>query len=146
MAIADRIVVMNAGRIEDEGPPARVYRCPRTLFAAAFMGETNRIPARAAGAGIETPFGQIALDPPGSGALTLCLRPEALRIGAGAVPLGEAEVLDAAFFGTHCRARLRPRAAPDLVLVAHLPPADPPRPGAILALGADPADMAVFPA
>ena len=42
MAIADRIVVMNAGRIEDVGPPARIYRHPASLFAAEFMGEMNR--------------------------------------------------------------------------------------------------------
>ncbi len=47
MAIADRIVVMNAGRIEDQGPPARIYRQPATLFAADFMGEMNHIPGHA---------------------------------------------------------------------------------------------------
>ena len=41
MSIADRIVVMNKGRIEDIGPPARVYLRPATLFAATFMGESN---------------------------------------------------------------------------------------------------------
>ncbi len=55
MAIADRIVVMNAGRIEDQGPPARIYRAPATLFAADFMGEMNHIPARATAAGCRDP-------------------------------------------------------------------------------------------
>ena len=41
MAIADRIVVMNAGRIEDLGTPAQVYLQPRSRFSAAFMGEVN---------------------------------------------------------------------------------------------------------
>ena len=41
MSIADRIVVMNKGRIEDMGPPSRIYLRPATLFAATFMGESN---------------------------------------------------------------------------------------------------------
>ena len=54
MAIADRIVVMNAGRIEDDGPPARIYRHPATLFAADFMGETNKLAATATASGLKT--------------------------------------------------------------------------------------------
>jgi spermidine/putrescine transport system ATP-binding protein len=153
MAIADRIVVMDAGRIEDEGPPARVYRRPATLFAAAFMGETNRVPARAEGGRVVTPFGALPLEAPrGTDVpcdLTLCLRPEALRIarpGDGDLALGPCEVLDAAFFGAHVRARLRPRVAPDLILVAHLPTGAPPARGEVVDLAADPADAAVFPA
>lgn len=151
MAIADRIVVMNAGRIEDQGPPARIYRHPATLFAAGFMGETNRIPARAEGEAVSTPFGPLPLRPPSTGDLILCLRPEALRpltsdLGPGTVPIGPADVTDAAFFGTHCRAHLRPRAAPALTLVAHLPPGDPPASGAVIDLAADLSDATVFPA
>ena len=41
MSIADRIVVMNKGRIEDIGPPSRIYLRPATRFAATFMGESN---------------------------------------------------------------------------------------------------------
>jgi len=146
MAIADRIVVMNAGRIEDAGAPARIYRRPATLFAAGFMGEMNRIPARAAaGGGVETPFGPIALEPPsGTGALVLCLRPEAISTGGAGLDLGRAEVLDVAFFGTHCRAHLRPEAAPDLTLVAHLPPARLPAPGENLSIGAAPEALIIF--
>ncbi len=39
MAVADALVVMRAGRIEDQGAPAEVYRRPRSQFCAAFMGE-----------------------------------------------------------------------------------------------------------
>ncbi|MFN2332698.1 MAG: ABC transporter ATP-binding protein [Halomonas sp.] len=61
MAIADRIVVMNAGRIEDQGPPDRVYRRPCSLFAANFMGEVNQIPAWRDQGGLETPLGPLPL-------------------------------------------------------------------------------------
>ena len=41
MALADHCVVMNDGRIEDEGPPERVYSRPATRFSATFMGEST---------------------------------------------------------------------------------------------------------
>ena len=47
MALADLCVVMSHGRIEDTGPPERVYRRPRTRFTATFMGESTILPARA---------------------------------------------------------------------------------------------------
>ncbi|WP_372891379.1 ABC transporter ATP-binding protein [Rhodosalinus sp.] len=145
MAIADRIVVMNAGRIEDEGAPRRIYREPRTLFAAGFMGEINRIPARAVAGRVETPFGPVPAAPPAGRALVACLRPEAVSPAPARFQIGPARVRDAAFFGTYCRAHLVPEAAPDLILVAHLPPDALPEEGAVLTLHADPDSLAVFP-
>lgn len=133
MAIADRIVVMNAGRIEDEGPPRQVYTTPRSLFSAAFMGEVNLIPVEGRGAGADSPLGPLPL--PATGPCTLCLRPE--NVGAtGDLPLGPARLLDIAFLGTHHRARLAPLAAPGLTLTAHLPPSGAPEPGTVIDLRA----------
>jgi spermidine/putrescine transport system ATP-binding protein len=127
MAIADRIVVMNEGRIEDHGPPREVYLRPKTLFTAGFMGEVNRIPV----SGGRAPFGPV---PVADG--TLCLRPEAIG-STGAVPIGPCRVEDAAFFGTHVRAHVTPLAAPDLRLVVHLPQSQMPEVGAVLNLAAE---------
>jgi len=124
MAIADRVVVMNAGRIEDEGPPRQVYLRPRTLFSAGFMGEVNRIPLD----GGLSPLGALV---PGNG--TLCLRPEAIGT-EGPVALGPARVVEAAFFGTHVRARFAPLAAPAMQLVVYLPQTALPEPGAVMDL------------
>src|SRR5436309_2575898 len=41
MTISDRIAVMNAGRIEQIGPPSEIYNRPRTRFVADFIGEIN---------------------------------------------------------------------------------------------------------
>ena len=120
MAIADRIVVMNGGRIEDVGEPERVYDRPATRFAAGFMGEINMIEGRGDGRVVETPLGPIPA-PGAEGAIALAVRPERFREhGPDAVDLGTARIVDHAFFGTHTRAHVRPDAAPDMLLVTHL--------------------------
>jgi iron(III) transport system ATP-binding protein len=43
MAIADKIVLLNAGTIEQEGPPTALYNDPKSQFAAEFMGSNNRL-------------------------------------------------------------------------------------------------------
>jgi iron(III) transport system ATP-binding protein len=43
MAVADRITLLNAGAIEQEGTPTELYSEPRSLFAAEFMGSNNRL-------------------------------------------------------------------------------------------------------
>jgi spermidine/putrescine transport system ATP-binding protein len=138
MAIADRIVVMNQGRIEDFGPPTDIYMHPRSLFSAAFMGEVNFLQGTvrsldAVDAQVETALGRIDLArqnftaaPPAEGQkVTLCIRPEHLRRGGQAsetlTALGDATVTSAAFFGTHHRCHLRSAQVPDLAIIAHMP-------------------------
>ncbi len=111
MAIADRIVVMSAGKIADIGPPREVYLHPKSLFSAAFMGEINQIPVV---------NGQTSLGPLVAGSGILLIRPESIGL-AGTLALGPCKVTDAAFFGTHVRAHVSPVAAPDLTLTVHLP-------------------------
>ena len=41
MSLADRIIIMNRGRIEQQGTPDDIYMRPRTAFVAAFIGRTN---------------------------------------------------------------------------------------------------------
>lgn len=127
MAIADRIVVMNAGQIEDHGPPRKVYLHPKTLFTASFMGEVNRIPVT----GGRAPFGPVPV-PDG----TLCLRPEAIS-PTGSLHIGLCKVEDAAFYGTHIRAHVTPLTAPDLRLIVHLPQSQAVEVGGVLDLGAE---------
>ena len=50
MTMADRIVVMNRGRIEQIGTPAEIYTRPRSLFVAEFIGEANILNLNAKGA------------------------------------------------------------------------------------------------
>jgi spermidine/putrescine transport system ATP-binding protein len=46
MTMADTIAVMNAGVIEQMGPPGELYDHPRTTFVANFLGQSNLIPAK----------------------------------------------------------------------------------------------------
>jgi iron(III) transport system ATP-binding protein len=43
MAISDRILLLNNGRIEQQGTPQEMYSTPETLFCAEFMGSNNRL-------------------------------------------------------------------------------------------------------
>ncbi|HWB44031.1 MAG TPA: sn-glycerol-3-phosphate ABC transporter ATP-binding protein UgpC [Hyphomicrobiaceae bacterium] len=66
MTLADTVVVMNQGRIEQVGAPTEVYRWPATRFVAAFIGSPamNLLPGRVVERGtVELPGGRLAYDP-----------------------------------------------------------------------------------
>ena len=44
LSLSDRIVVMNAGRVEQIGPPFEIYNFPSTGFVASFIGQLNLLP------------------------------------------------------------------------------------------------------
>jgi len=43
LSLSDRVVLLNAGRIEQEGAPGEIYARPRTGFASTFLGSANMI-------------------------------------------------------------------------------------------------------
>ena len=110
MALASLIVVMNKGRIEDAGPPQRVYARPATRFVARFMGESTEIAGKATANGVQTASGELALATGVAAGepVTLILRPENLRAdGSGEVSLGQACITDAVFQGATVRVLAR---------------------------------------
>jgi spermidine/putrescine ABC transporter ATP-binding subunit len=92
MTMSDRLVIMNAGRMEQAGSPAEVYRHPRTAFVAEFMGRCNRLAARVIMHDVARGVVRLALDADGElemawhdGAppeerLTVFVRPEHLEL------------------------------------------------------------------
>jgi iron(III) transport system ATP-binding protein len=80
LSFADRIAVMNHGRIEQIGTPEDVYETPRTEFVARFLGRTNLFPALASGMEAQSPMGPILIDRPATGDVTLSVRPEHLSL------------------------------------------------------------------
>ncbi len=84
MTIADKIVVMNEGRVQQIGAPVDVYREPANRFVAGFIGQSNLIEVELAGNG-GLRFGEAVLDMGGTPfptgkRLTLCIRPEDVRL------------------------------------------------------------------
>jgi putative spermidine/putrescine transport system ATP-binding protein len=85
LAIADRVAVLNAGRLEQVAPPQEVYASPATAFVAAFVGVVNRLAAVPDGPGRVRVLGvAVALDGALDGAVEaseVIVRPEALTVG-----------------------------------------------------------------
>jgi iron(III) transport system ATP-binding protein len=109
LSMADRIVVMNAGRIEQVGTPREIYESPATPFVADFVGKINVLPAICEGGG-RFRVGTLSL-PVTRGAAThgasvrLYLRPEEIGVHVnGAVPHGAfpAKVAKVEFLGAFC--------------------------------------------
>jgi iron(III) transport system ATP-binding protein len=131
MSIADRLAILNAGRVEQCGRPNDVYQHPANRFVAGFIGETNfldgRVESRAgAGGRVATPFGPVdAADVGGAAAgadVTLALRPEALRLaspgGPAAAPTFRGEVVETAYLGEVVQQQVRLRAADGVAAAA----------------------------
>jgi spermidine/putrescine transport system ATP-binding protein len=137
MALASLIVVMNKGRIEDAGPPQRVYARPATRFTAAFMGESTEIAASVLDAGrARTALGDLpaALPHPAGTPVTIIIRPENIRAdGTGRVPLGPARVVEAIFQGAQYR-ELAASEATEQRFILRLPPSAGPEIGSALSL------------
>jgi spermidine/putrescine transport system ATP-binding protein len=151
MAIADTVVVMNQGRIEDLGPPERVYLRPATRFSAGFMGESNLIEgtARGSGAGCEvsTALGTLRLAAalPAEANVTLSIRPEHIRVEGsdGTLSLGDGSVLDSSFLGTHHHCRVAVDGL-DMPLRVRLPQSTVVAAGTRLSLHVNPDDVVVL--
>lgn len=83
MQFADRIAIMNEGKIEQIGPPSEVYNTPRSAFVASFFGQVNTIKGRVSNGCISTPLGIIeALGFEDKTDVQVIVRPEALKLSA----------------------------------------------------------------
>ena len=118
MALADRIVVMKDGRIEQDGPPTTIYQRPRTLFVANFVGYSNVMQGlveRVEGDGVTVAalgrkFACAAPQPLQAGArVAIVIRHEAVRLQAhSASAAGLAgTIADVAFLGATVRHWIR---------------------------------------
>ena len=111
MALADHVVVMNHGRIEDQGAPERVYARPATRFTATFMGESTIVSGTTADGMIDTPLGRF---PAADGASHVAIRPEHVSLG-GSI---HGEVTDVVYQGAFKRVTAR---ANGVEVLARLP-------------------------
>lgn len=119
LSLADRIVVMNHGLIEQIGTPVEIYRQPASPYIADFVGTMNFLTGTLAG-NDRLNVGSLTLEidrkgqdiPPGH-TITACIRPEDITLhpcGSGGANTATMIVGDIEFLGAYCRARLQ---APD---------------------------------
>jgi ABC-type Fe3+/spermidine/putrescine transport system ATPase subunit len=145
-AIADWLVLLEAGRIAQQGPPEQVYRHPNSVFVARFMGHTNLVAGRVVDLHeqnviVETSLGRLASAEPGPNAVLdakvlLAIRPEAALPAQIGVPESlnrvEGILVERSFRGS--RTRLTMRHASGLALEFELDDANLPALGEPIAL------------
>ncbi|WP_142846630.1 ABC transporter ATP-binding protein [Telmatospirillum sp. J64-1] len=99
LTLADKVVCMNHGRIEQIGTPQEIYARPRTRFVADFVGISNLLPADWVRDVLPELAGQC---PEGdTKARELCLRPEDIKVTADGA--GEGRVTEVNFLGNLTR-------------------------------------------
>jgi len=106
LSIADRVGVMQSGRLEQLDTPENVYRRPATQFVAEFVGAMNRLPGRIGDNDDVQVLGQrlTLLNPNGrkpGEAVDALLRPEALELAPDSA--GSGTVADHTFLGSSVR-------------------------------------------
>ncbi|MET9881991.1 ABC transporter ATP-binding protein [Streptomyces sp. NPDC006430] len=108
LSMADRVAVLNAGRLEQCAPPAELYERPATPFVAEFVGTMNRLPGRLTDSGlVEVAGTRLPVDgsvPEATREVEVLVRPE--NVTATADPEGTATVVSASFFGAVTRLHL----------------------------------------
>jgi len=159
LTMADRIAVLDHGRLQQLGAPRDLYEAPETVFVAGFVGETNFCEGRLALPAAPGEAVMVALDGggtmpataaqplPAGGRIKVALRPERLRVlpadGGGST----ARVTEAIYAGNATTLMLEGQGGQ--LLRARVPAGaglHEPRPGDSVRLSWQPADARAFPA
>jgi ABC-type Fe3+/spermidine/putrescine transport system ATPase subunit len=137
MRLANRIAVMQAGRLIQEGTAQEVYARPRTRFVSTFIGAANALGGRRLGGRVTLDVGPSFAAPGPDGPVVAVVRPEAMtvsatadRLPAGATLFIAGRVADAVFLGSHVDYRIAVGDQIVAVEVSHAPRQD-------LAIGAE---------
>jgi spermidine/putrescine transport system ATP-binding protein len=122
LGLANRIGVMQEGRIVQDGGPEEIYTRPHTRFVANFIGDANILPGRRQSGTVVLEGGGRLLEPGSDGPVLIVVRPEVVRLNpdlaADTVRLS-GEVADSVYFGSHVKFRVR--LSPNLEITAHEP-------------------------
>jgi spermidine/putrescine transport system ATP-binding protein len=123
MTMADQIVVMNGGHIEQQGTPTELYELPRTAFVAGFLGVSNLLDGEVAGPGrvklrdgTEVSVPAETLDGR-KGTVAIGIRPEKIRVGEGAENSLPGAVVESAYIGVSTQYIVETAAGPVTVYV-----------------------------
>ncbi len=150
LSLADRVAVMRAGRIVQQGSPSELWRGPRTPFVARFLGLEHVVEVQVRDSTIGTPWGEldravVTDGGAGGGPGTAVLLADALRLVTPSHPARghelplAAEVVHRRFLGDHVRLRV---ATPDgRTFAVPVWRGDVPEPGDEVVLALDPARL-----
>ena len=117
MALSDRIVLMNQGRVEQIGAPDTVYGNPRSAFVANFLGKTNMLKGRGDGSGqVAIDQFTVAIEGAGIGPVTLAVRPERLVVAPAASAGFGGRVTTRVFQGSYWLLNIESTAGPLIVM------------------------------
>lgn len=97
LVLADRIAIMNAGKVEQIGTPKELYEYPATRFVADFIGEMNFFKGVAKGTAVAVEgLGTFESDTSAEGPVSYAIRPERLRASEMAPKGGGSNVVEGA--------------------------------------------------
>jgi thiamine transport system ATP-binding protein len=100
--LADRIVILEAGRVLQEGDPQQIYQHPQSAAVAHFLGFVNLLPGEAAPGGTQTALGLLPVHAPRGTQCTVLLRPNAARLDGQGTLVLDAMLLEKTFRGPTC--------------------------------------------
>ncbi|GLK88024.1 putative 2-aminoethylphosphonate ABC transporter ATP-binding protein [Pseudomonas turukhanskensis] len=150
MLMADRIAVINHGRVEQYASPQEIYRSPASPFVAEFVGQGNWLPFERSTDG-HAQVGDISLRLPtllsGDARGRLFCRPESVVVNPSVHEdnLFSAQMREMTFLGNRCRLRFELDALPGHSLLAELAPEAMPRlNGADIWVALPPRSLQVF--
>jgi putative spermidine/putrescine transport system ATP-binding protein len=150
MAIADRVALMNRGRVEQLATPPELYEEPRTEFAATFVGSRNAVELPVTRGRVRLPGAFDIAAPSGSNGRAICFfRPEDVEVVDGTQAGLPALLQMKVYLGSTTRLLLRAELETEELLIH----ADAPSrrvqglpEGSRLAFRVDPAHVRAFPA
>ncbi|HEX9617829.1 MAG TPA: ABC transporter ATP-binding protein, partial [Anaerolineales bacterium] len=106
-AIADRVVLIRAGKVEQIGAPQEIYLNPASLFVARFLGLTNLLEGNVRSldgrAVVETAIGNIPVGGHAEGKATVLLRPDVVSLDIAEGYQIRGKVVETSFRGSICR-------------------------------------------
>jgi iron(III) transport system ATP-binding protein len=149
LAVSDQIIVMDRGRIAQQGTPRALYRQPASHFLADFIGDANLVDGELlriadalhfSAAGVSLPVHTASI---AGGPATLALRPHRLRLvaAAGAALHGTCKRAD--YLGSHIEVLVNTPWG-ELLVFGDADASDAPLPGAAIGLAFDPGDAIVL--
>jgi iron(III) transport system ATP-binding protein len=149
LAVSDQIIVMERGRIAQQGSPRSLYRHPASHFLADFIGDANLIEGELVRQGDTLQFSAAGVSLPvraegvAAGAATLALRPHRLRLVAavGAALTGTCKRAD--YLGSHIEVLVNTPWG-ELLVFGDADAGEPPAVGAAIGLTFEPQDAIVL--